>query len=77
MSNTFLKLELASREGDVILINISQIVRIYPTFWEDSPLRRVRRVKVRKLERQPYTRAEVGAILEACDRSRSPERDRL
>lgn len=45
--------------------------------WADSPLRRVKRVKVRTLERQPYTRAEVNAMLHACDVGRLPERDRL
>ncbi len=45
--------------------------------WADSPLRRVQRVKVRKLERQPYARSEVNAILQACTTSQQPERDRL
>jgi len=45
--------------------------------WADSPLRRVQRVKVRKLERQPYTRAECNALLYSCSASSSPERDRF
>jgi integrase/recombinase XerD len=45
--------------------------------WADSPLRRVHRVKVRKLERQPYTRAECHAMLHACTASASPARDLL
>ena len=45
--------------------------------WDVSPLHHVRRMKVRKRERQPYSRAEVNAILHACDTSRQPERDKL
>lgn len=45
--------------------------------WTDSPLRKVRRVKTRKLERKPFSRSEVQAMLGACELSRSPQRDRL
>lgn len=44
--------------------------------WSDSPLERVARVKIRTLERQPFSRAEVLALLAACDLSRMPARDR-
>jgi site-specific recombinase XerD len=43
--------------------------------WEDSPLRKVRRVKTRHYERQPFTRTEVQAMLQAAGQSRMPERD--
>lgn len=45
--------------------------------WETSPLSRVRPVKVRRFERQPYTLTEVGAMLNACTSSHMPERNRL
>ena len=72
-----------ARDGAVATAMFLNVLKTWAGFleregvWSDSPLRRVRRVRVRKVERQPYTRAEVGAMLEACDRSRSPERDRL
>lgn len=34
--NTFLRLDLAGRDGDVTLINVSHIVRICPTFPKGS-----------------------------------------
>lgn len=45
--------------------------------WETSPLSRVRPVKVRRFERQPYTVTEVGAMLNACTSSHMPERNRF
>ena len=79
----FQQRQRGARDGAVATAMFLNVLKTWAGFleregvWSDSPLRRVRRVKVRKLERQPYTRAEVGAMLEACDRGQSPERDRL
>lgn len=75
--------KLGARGGVVATATFLDTLKTWSSFlareevFSDSPLHRVRRMKVQVLERQPYTRAEVHAILEACDRSRSPERDRL
>jgi site-specific recombinase XerD len=75
--------QLGARQGAVATATFLATLKTWSNFlqaegiWEDSPLRRVKRVKVRHLERQPYTRVEVGAMLEAAARSRAPQRDRL
>lgn len=72
-----------SRGGTVATATFLNVLKVWAAFleregvWDDSPLRRVKRVKVRRLERQPYTRQEVNAILHACELTRTPERDRL
>ena len=74
---------LGTRDGVVATATFLDVLKTWAAFlahegiWEDSPLRRIRRVKVRRLERRPYTRAEVNAMLHACNASRTPERDRL
>jgi integrase/recombinase XerD len=71
------------RGGEVATRYFLNVLKTWASFletegvWGDSPLRRVRRMKVRQLERQPYTRTEVNAMLQACETSRTPERDRL
>lgn len=35
--------------------------------WDENPLGAVKRVKIGKVERVPYTRAEVHALLSACE----------
>jgi integrase len=70
--------KLGTRGGVVATATFLDTLKTWSSFlareevFSDSPLHRVRRMKVQVLERQPYTRAEVHAILEACDRSRSP-----
>lgn len=79
----FQQRRLGKRGGAVGTAHFLATLKIWANFleregvWEISPLRQVRRVKVRKLERQPYTRMEVNAILQACEFSRTPDRDRL
>jgi site-specific recombinase XerD len=79
----FQQRQVGPRRGEVATGMFLNVLKTWAGFleqegvWETSPLRRVRRMKVRKLERQPYTRAEVNAILHACDTSRQPDRDRL
>lgn len=75
--------QLGARQGAVATATFLATLKTWSNFlqaegvWDDSPLRRVKRVKVRQLERQPYTRVEVGAMLQAAQRSRAPERDHL
>ena len=75
--------QLGARQGAVATATFLATLKTWSNFlesegvWSDSPLRRVRRVKVRQLEREPYTRQEVNAMLQAAQSSRAPERDRL
>jgi integrase/recombinase XerD len=75
--------QLGTRGGVVATATFLDTLKTWSSFlareeiFDDSPLQRVKRMKVRVIERQPYTRAEVRAILEACEVSRAPERDRL
>jgi site-specific recombinase XerD len=74
---------IGKRDGQQATKMFLNILKTWASFleregvWADSPLRKVRRVKTRKYERQPFTRSEVNAILHAADSSRMPERDRL
>jgi len=75
--------QLGARQGTVATATFLATLKTWSNFlehegiWTDSPLRRVKRVKVRHLERQPYTRVEVGAILQAAQHGRTPQRDHL
>lgn len=79
----FQQRRLGQRGGVVATAQFLNILKTWAAFleqegvWENSPLRRVQRMRPGKLERKPYTRTEVNAILHACDESRQPERDRL
>lgn len=74
---------IGKRGGQVATKTFLNTLKTWASFletegvWEDSPLRRVKRVKTRKFERQVFTRAEVNAMLHACDLGRMAERDRL
>lgn len=78
----FQQRRLGQRGGASATAMFLNVLKTWSSFLEaegiyvDSPLRRVQRVSVRKLERAPYTRAECNAILHACASSASPERDR-
>jgi len=75
--------KLGARGGVVATATFLDTLKTWSSFlareevFRDPPLQRVRRMRVQVIERQPYTRTEVRAILEACDHGRSPERDRL
>jgi len=75
--------KLGARGGVVATATFLDTLKTWSSFlareevFVSSPLQRVRRMRVQVLERQPYTRTEVHAMLDACERSRSPERDRL
>jgi site-specific recombinase XerD len=79
----FQQRRVGKRGGQVATAAFLNTLKTWSNFLEheeilpDSPLRRVRRVKIRKLERQPFTRAEINAMLHAADQSIMPERDRL
>jgi site-specific recombinase XerD len=79
----FQQRNLGSRGGAAATAMFLNVLKTWSSFLEaegvyaDSPLRRVKRVSVRKLEREPYTRAECNAMLHACTTSSSPERDRF
>jgi site-specific recombinase XerD len=72
-----------ARGGEVATRTFLDTLRIWANFleregvWEISPLRRVRRMRVRRLERQPFSRTEVQALLQASAGSTFPARDRL
>jgi integrase/recombinase XerD len=79
----FQQRRVGTRDGEVAARMFLNVLKTWATFlaregvWDDSPLQRVRRVKIRRLERKPYSRAEVNALLGACELSRTPARDRL
>lgn len=79
----FQQRKVGARGGVVATAAFLEVLKTWAGFleregvFENSPLRRVKRVSVRRLERQPYTPTEVGAMLHACESSRQPERDRL
>lgn len=79
----FQQRQIGRRNGEVAARMFMNTLKTWAAFlareglWEDSPLRNVRRVRIRRLERAPYSRTEVLALLAACDHSRTPERDRL
>jgi integrase/recombinase XerD len=72
-----------ARGGEMAARMFVDVMRIWSNFleregvWEVSPLRRVRRMRVRRLERQPFSRTEVQALVQATSTSPFPERDRL
>lgn len=79
----FQQRHVGARRGEIATAMFLKTLKTWSNFLEQegvypsSPLHRVRPMHVRQLERQPYTRAEVNAILHACDVSRQPDRDRL
>jgi site-specific recombinase XerD len=72
-----------ARDGQVATAVYLNTLKTWASFleregvWSVSPLRQVKRVTVRHLEREPYTRQEVAALLQVASASRAPERDRL
>lgn len=43
--------------------------------YEDSPLRKVRRVSITKRVREPFSRTDINALWNACRQSQNPQRD--
>jgi integrase/recombinase XerC len=74
---------LGKRKGEVATATFLRRMKTWAAFlaregvWDVSPLGRLREMKVRRVERQPFSQVEVGAMLQACSESRLPERDRL
>lgn len=72
-----------ARGGEVATRTFLDILRIWANFleregvWEVSPLRRVRRMHIRRLERQPFSRTEVQALVQTSSDGTFPTRDRL
>ena len=72
-----------ARGGEVATRTFLDVLRIWANFleregvWDVSPLRRVRRMHVRRLERQPFSRTEVQALVPASSQRAFPTRDRL
>ncbi len=70
-----------TRGGEVAAMTFVDILRLLGRFLEregvfpDSPLRNMRRVKVAKHLREPFTQAEIIGIWGACRQSQMPTRD--
>jgi site-specific recombinase XerD len=79
----FQQRQIGKRGGATATAYFLNVLKTWASFleqegvWQDSPIRKVKRVKVRKLERQAYTRTEVNAMLHACELTRTPKRDQL
>jgi integrase len=70
-----------TRGGEVAALTFVDIMRLLGSFLEregvfaDNPLRRVRRVKIAKRLRKPFTQTEALALWQACHQSQMPSRD--
>ena len=79
----FQQRHVGARHGEIATAQFLKTLKTWANFleqegvYQSSPLQRIKPMRVRQLERHPYTRAEVNAILHACAESRQPERDRL
>jgi site-specific recombinase XerD len=70
-----------TRNGEVAAATFVDTLHLFARFLEreeivpDDPLRSVRRVKVAKLLREPYSQSQVIAMWGACRQSQLPSRD--